>query len=373
MVDDIEGPGSLRGLSTWALRGSARLYLRPLGLGSWTGGGLLAGGPLRFDRAEIILRRQDGCMRAVASMADITDWCRANGYADACDESLTAISARRMVPGRDPASDDRSPMIMGIINVTPDSFSDGGDFFDFRRAIDHGLAMLELGADILDVGGESTRPGAEPVSPDAEIGRVLPVVEALAAVGATVSIDTRHSAVMRAAVAAGAAIINDVTALTGDPGSLAAAAESEAPVILMHMRGEPQTMQAAPDYDDAALDVYDYLAGRIDACLAAGIVRDRITVDPGIGFGKTVDHNADILRHVALFHGLGCPLLIGVSRKSFIGKLSRNEPAKDRLGGSLAAGLAAVSQGAQMLRVHDVAETRQALAVWGAVTQYQES
>lgn len=367
MVDDTEGPGSLRGLSAWAGRGPARLYLRPLGLCHGTGDHLLAGGPLGFDGAEIILRRADGIMRVTAPISDIEDWCRTNGHTDACADLLSAIGAKRAVPGRDHAPGDPLPSIMGVINVTPDSFSDGGDFLDPRRAIDHGLAMLEQGADILDVGGESTRPGAEPVSPAAEIDRILPVVEALAAAGATVSIDTRHAAVMRAALAAGAGIINDVTALTGDPDSLAAAAESDAPVILMHMRGEPRTMQAAPDYDDAPLDVYDYLAGRIEGCIAAGISRDRITVDPGIGFGKTVDHNADILRQTALFHGLGCPLLIGVSRKSFIGKLSRGEPAKDRLGGSLAAALAAVSRGAQVLRVHDVAETLQALAVWRAV------
>lgn len=374
MVDDTEGPGTLRGLSAWAGRGPARLYLRPLGLsdGIWGPDARpLAGGKLRFDRAELILRRPDGAMRAAAQLADIAEWCRSSGHADAYEACLSAICARRTVPGRTPAADDPAPVIMGIINVTPDSFSDGGDFFDARRAIDHGLGMLEQGADILDVGGESTRPGADPVSPDEEIGRVLPVVEALAAAGATVSIDTRHASVMRAALAAGAGIINDVTALSGDPGSLAAAAESDAPVVLMHMRGEPRTMQVAPDYDDAPLDVCDHLARRIETCVAAGIVRERITVDPGIGFGKTVDHNAGILRNLAVFHGLGCPLLVGASRKSFIGALSRGEPAKDRLAGSLAAGLSALSQGAQMLRVHDVAETRQAVAVWRAATSHR--
>jgi len=374
MVDDTEGPGTLRGLSACAGHGPARLYLRPLGLsdGIWGPDARpLAGGPLRFDRAELILRGPDGAVRAAAQLADIENWCRSNGHADAHEACLSAICAPRAVPGRDPGADDPPPVIMGIINVTPDSFSDGGDFFEARRAIDHGLGMLEQGADILDVGGESTRPGADPVSPDEEIGRVLPVIEALTAAGATVSIDTRHASVMRAALAAGAGIINDVTALTGDPDSLAAAAESDAPVVLMHMRGEPRTMQTAPDYDDAPLDVCDHLAGRIEACVAAGIARDRITVDPGIGFGKTVEHNTEILRKLAVFHGLGCPLLIGVSRKSFIGALSRGERAKDRLGGSLAAGLAALSQGAQILRVHDVAETRQAMAVWRAVTSHR--
>ena len=370
MIDDTEGPGSLRGLSAWAGDGPARLYLRPLGLDDGARGAgsrPLAGGPLRFDRAEIALRRDGDIRRASGPLADIEDWCRNAGHGAAYAERMTALCAPRRVPGRDPASGGPGPAIMGIINVTPDSFSDGGDFLDARRAVDHGLALLDEGADILDVGGESTRPGADPVTPDEELARVLPVIEALAAAGATVSIDTRHARVMRAALAAGAAIINDVTALTGDPGSLSVAADSAAPVILMHMKGEPRTMQAAPDYVDAPLEVYDHLERRIDACVAAGIARERITVDPGIGFGKTVAHNTRLLRHTALLHGLGCPLLIGVSRKSFIGRLSRGEPAKDRLGGSLAGALAALARGAQMLRVHDVAQTRQAVAVWLAI------
>ena len=371
MVDEPDGPGSLRGLSAFAQGGPARLYLRPLGLGDDAFGAdcrLLAGGPLQFDRAELILRRRDDTARAAAALPELEAWSRSNGFAEAYGERLAALCADRILPGRDSERRDPAPSVMGIINVTPDSFSDGGDFFDESLAIDHGLALMAQGAEILDVGGESTRPGADPVTAEEEMGRVLPVVEALARAGAVVSIDTRHAAVMRAALSAGASIINDVTALTGDPESLAVAVESGAPVILMHMKGEPRTMQAAPDYRDAPLDVYDYLDGRIAACIAAGIPRERITVDPGIGFGKTVDHNAEILRHTALFHGLGCPLLIGVSRKSFIGVLSQGEPAKERLAGSLAAGLVALSQGAQMLRMHDIPQTRQAVSVWRAVT-----
>ncbi len=371
MVDEPDGPGSLRGLSAFAEVGPARLYLRPLGLGDDSFGPdsrLLAGGPLRFDRAEVILRREDRSERAVATLPEIGSWCRSHDLAPAFEERLAAVCAPRTLPGREPQSRDPAPLVMGIINVTPDSFSDGGDFYDAGLAIEHGLGLIDQGAEILDVGGESTRPGAEPVSPEEQIRRVIPVVEALTAAGATVSIDTRHAAVMRAALDVGATIINDVTALTGDPDSLAVVVESRAPVVLMHMKGEPHSMQAAPGYADAPLDVYDYLAQRVEACVAAGISRDRITVDPGIGFGKTVDHNAEILRHTALFHGLGCPILIGVSRKSFIGVLSRGEPAKERLGGSLAAGLVALSQGAQMLRMHDIAQTRQAVKVWRAVT-----
>jgi dihydropteroate synthase len=262
------------------------------------------------------------------------------------------------------------PAVMGVLNVTPDSFSDGGDRAEARRAVDDGLAMADAGAAILDVGGESTRPGAEPVPVDEELRRVLPVVEALAARGLTVSIDTRRPRVMRAAAAAGAAILNDVTALRDDPDSLATAAALGLPVVLMHMQGEPRTMQRDPTYDDVALDVFDHLEARVEACVAAGIPRAAIAVDPGIGFGKTVAHNLALLERLALFHGLGCPILLGVSRKSFIGKLDPSglgaEP-KGRLPGSLAAALAGAARGAQILRVHDVAGTVQALAVFEAI------
>ncbi len=266
------------------------------------------------------------------------------------------------------------PVVMGVVNVTPDSFSDGGERFDADRAVEAGLALAEAGAAILDVGGESTRPGAEPVAVAEELRRVLPVVEALAGRGLTVSIDTRRPEVMRAAAGAGAAILNDVTALAGDPASLTTAAELGLPVVLMHMQGEPRSMQAAPHYDDVALDVFDALEARVAACLAAGIPRARIAVDPGIGFGKTLAHNLLLLDRLALFHGLGCPLLLGVSRKSFIAKLQAERggeagdlPPKARLPGSLAAALAGVQRGVQILRVHDVAETRQALEVWEAI------
>ncbi|HYD99325.1 MAG TPA: dihydropteroate synthase, partial [Alphaproteobacteria bacterium] len=259
------------------------------------------------------------------------------------------------------------PLVMGIVNVTPDSFSDGGDFADPARAIAHGRALRAAGADILDIGGESTRPGAAPVPVEQEIARVVPVVRALAAEGAVVSIDTRRAATMRAALAAGARILNDVTALAGDPDSLGVAAASGAPVVLMHMQGEPRTMQADPRYDDVAFDIHDHLTARIAACAAAGIPRARIVVDPGIGFGKTGAHNVDLLRQLTLLHGLGCPVMVGVSRKRFLAGLSRQEPPKERLAGSLAAALAALDQGCQILRVHDVAETVQACAVWRAL------
>ncbi len=259
------------------------------------------------------------------------------------------------------------PRLMGVVNVTPDSFSDGGDFLDPDRAIAHGLAMREAGADILDVGGESTRPGADPVSEAGELARTLPVIKGLADAGALVSIDTRRAGVMRAAIAAGAKIVNDVTALTGDDQSVAVCAELGCDIVLMHMQGDPRTMQQNPTYDDAALDIVDYMAERLMTLEAAGIPRARVAVDPGIGFGKNLDHNLRILAHIDAFHALGTPVLLGVSRKSFISKIDRDCDAKDRIAGSIAAAIAGWDRGVQLFRVHDVAETRQALAVWQAI------
>jgi dihydropteroate synthase len=265
------------------------------------------------------------------------------------------------------------PLLMGIVNVTPDSFSDGGDFARVEDAIAQGRTLMDDGADIVDVGGESTRPGSLPLPLDEERARVLPVVEALAKAGVVVSIDTRHAAVMRDAIAAGARIVNDITALAGDPGSLGVVAASGASVVLMHMQGEPQTMQKAPTYRDAPAEIVDYLRLRVEACRAAGIPNERIAIDPGIGFGKTIEHNLQLLAHVDRFVELGVAVLIGLSRKSFIGRLSRGEPPKGRDPGSLAGALAAVERGADILRVHDVAGTRQGLAVWQAIKAHRRS
>lgn len=259
------------------------------------------------------------------------------------------------------------PRVMGVVNVTPDSFSDGGETFTAEAAVRRGLRLREDGADLIDVGGESTRPGAEPVAVGEEIRRVVPVVRALAAEGVLVSIDTRHADVMAAAIDAGARVVNDVTALTHDPGALPLVASVPVSVILMHMQGEPRTMQAAPHYDDAAAEVAAWLGARADACAAAGIARHRLALDPGVGFGKTVEHNVDILARLPIYATFGCPIVIGVSRKSFIARLSRGEPPQERIAGSLAAALFAVGRGAHILRVHDVAQTRQALSVWRAL------
>jgi dihydropteroate synthase len=260
------------------------------------------------------------------------------------------------------------PQIMGILNVTPDSFSDGGRFLDAAAALAQARAMAAQGAALLDIGGESTRPGAALVPEAEEIARTAPVIAALRGAGLPLSIDTRKAAVARAALAAGAGMVNDVSALTFDAGMAGVVAAAGVPLVLMHARGTPATMQDAPVYDDVLLDVYDWLDGRIAAAEAAGIARGRIVVDPGIGFGKTAAHNLALIRGLSLFHGLGCPLLLGASRKRFIGTISGEERADRRVAGSLAVALAGAAQGVQLLRVHDVAETRAALALARAIS-----
>jgi dihydropteroate synthase len=258
---------------------------------------------------------------------------------------------------------------MGVVNVTPDSFSDGGRFFCADAAIAHGLKLIAEGADLLDIGGESTRPGADAVSVDDEIARIVPVITGLRAVtDRPISIDTRKAIVAEAAINAGASLWNDVTALSDDPAALATAARLGVPVILMHMQGEPQTMQADPRYGDVVAEVCAYLAERARLAMAAGVARAAIRLDPGIGFGKTLEHNLALLSHIDALVGLGFPVVLGVSRKRFIQGLdpSATEPT-DRLGGSIAAALAGAQAGVDMLRVHDVAQTAQALAVWQAI------
>src|SRR5882724_8783578 len=340
----------------------SQFYLKPAGLMTGTAAAnacaegaaaRLGGGPVAFNVAEVI--RRNGVARDVAAggLSALRSG-RLRDDADlsaAIEERLHAITAAR--PPLAGLTLDR-PRLMGVVNVTPDSFSDGGRYASCDAAIAHGRALMAAGADILDIGGESTRPGAAQVSPGEELARVVPVIEALASDGALVSIDTRRAAVMQAA-------------LTGDPESLPVVAQSGAAVVLMHMQGEPRTMQQDPTYRDAPLDIYDFFAERIAACAAAGIALARIALDPGIGFGKRDPHNLAILADLALYHGLGCALLLGVSRKSFIGRLSRGEDAAHRLGGSLATALAGLDRGVQILRVHDVAETAQAIAIWQAI------
>ena len=257
------------------------------------------------------------------------------------------------------------PLVMGVLNVTPDSFSDGGRFVHLEAAIEHGLAMVSAGAALIDVGGESTRPGAAPVSVAEELARVVPVVRALSAGAAVISIDTSKPEVMAQAAAAGAGLINDVRALRA-PGALAAARDSGCAVCLMHMQGEPRTMQHAPVYSDVVAEVAQFLSARLEACRAAGIPDGRLLIDPGFGFGKTFEHNLTLLRGLPLLAGLGAPLLVGLSRKSMVGTLT-GRAAGERLYGSLALAVLAALRGARIIRAHDVAATVDALRVVAAV------
>ena len=257
-------------------------------------------------------------------------------------------------------------IVMGIVNVTPDSFSDGGRYLDPAAAIAHGRELLAAGADLLDVGGESTRPGAVAVTSEEEKQRVLPVIEALASDGARVSVDTSKADVAAAALAAGAGIVNDVTAL-GDPEMAAVCAGARCGLVLMHMKGTPRTMQDAPTYEDVVAEVREFLAGRLEVAAAAGVDPERVWVDPGIGFGKTVEHNLELIARIDRIADLGRPVVVGASRKNFLGAITGREVG-ERLGGSIAVALAAVAGGASVLRVHDVAATVDALRVADAIT-----
>jgi dihydropteroate synthase len=258
--------------------------------------------------------------------------------------------------------------VMGVVNVTPDSFSDGGRFIDPARAVAHARDLIAQGADILDIGGESTRPGAQPVSAEEECARIIPVIEALKDCGVPISVDTRRAATMRAAIAAGAAMINDVTALAGDEDSMKIVADSRLPVCLMHMQGEPQSMQDNPRYNNVVEDVIHFFDEKIALCEKNDIARERIIVDPGIGFGKNLEHNIALLRNVSQFGKWGCVILVGVSRKRFIGEIADVKNAADRDPGTIAASLQAVAQGARIVRVHNVGAMTQALKVAEALT-----
>jgi dihydropteroate synthase len=256
------------------------------------------------------------------------------------------------------------PLLMGVVNVTPDSFSDGGRFFDKNAAILHAVRLVEDGADIVDIGGESSRPGALPVSVQEEMDRVLPVLQGLRDLKKPISVDTRRPEVMQEALKAGASMINDIEALQA-PGALEAVAASQCAVCLMHMKGEPATMQQAPHYDDVVAEVAGFLKNRIEAAQAAGIARERIVVDPGFGFGKTLEHNLTLLKHLSAFASMKAPVLAGWSRKSSLGKMT-GRPAGDRLPASLAMALLSLQAGATILRVHDVKETRDIVGIWQA-------
>ena len=329
-----------------------------------------AGTGLQFSGFRVMARRGDALvfdMRYSAASLREAKQHTCDSICDQIDTQLDNLGTPRppmALPGAAQALNFTKPLVMGVLNVTPDSFSDGGKFLEPVHAVAQARRMIAEGANIIDIGGESTRPGAEPVWEGEEAKRVVPVIEALKADDIPLSIDTRHSFVMDKALEAGAHIINDVTALSYDGESLRIAAASVAPVILMHSQGEPATMQDNPMYRDTLLDVYDYLSDRIEACASAGIEKSRLILDPGIGFGKRmVQDNLALINGLPLLHTLGCPILFGASRKSFIGAVTGEEDAAKRLPGSLAAAVKAAELGAQILRVHDVAESKQALAM----------
>lgn len=352
----------------------ARLYLRPAAFVDAPFGRdgqvlRLAGGLLWFSAFEVIAvageRRVAETLVPVERLSAFLDGLTLEQRA-AAEATVARIVAPRpaLTMGERVVRLDQ-PQAMAILNVTPDSFSDGGVHSDdAAAAADAGVRMAAEGAAIVDVGGESTRPGAAAVWEGDEIARVVPVIERLARGGVAVSIDTRKAAVMEAALAAGAALVNDVSALEWDTRSLAVVAAAGCPVVLMHHQGEPATMQREPHYGDVLIEVYDWLAARIAAAEAAGIARGRILIDPGLGFGKTIRHNLALLNGLALFHGLGCGILLGASRKRIIGALSNEAPVGERLGGSIALAVHGAGLGVQLLRVHDVRETVQALKVW---------
>ncbi len=263
------------------------------------------------------------------------------------------------------------PHIMGVVNVTPDSFSDGGDFLNIDKAIEHGLQLVHDGATILDIGGESTRPGAEVVEVAEEIERIVRVIEGLKGKAPWISVDTRNAKVMEAALKAGANALNDISALTHDSQSIHVAFEAQVPVFLMHMQGNPQSMQKKPHYNNVVEDIYQYLQERISICETHRIDADLLICDPGIGFGKTVEDNLLVLRNISKFHDLGVPVLLGTSRKSFIGKVANDEPVNERIPGSLASALWGLSQGVQIYRVHDVKETVQAFKIYQAISSVE--
>jgi len=342
-----------------------KAYLRPIGLlyGATASAAIaeglalpLAGGLIAFTAAELIEGTLRKAKRRLVPASELSE------LRDTDLKSLVERVTAKRPPFAGLNLD--QPLLMGIVNVTPDSFSDGGLYDTKEEAISHAATLARAGASIVDIGGESTRPGSDGVEDEEELSRVIPVIEGLNGFGAVISIDTRKAKVARAAAKAGATIFNDVSALTYDADSLKMAVETGMDVVLMHAKGEPKTMQDDPRYDDVVLEVYDYPEERVAAVSNAGVGPEKIAVDPGIGFGKTIAHNLALMANLTLFHGLGVSILVGASRKRFIGEVSQKNEPRLREPGSHAAAIAAASQGAQMLRLHDVAGTAQALEVW---------
>lgn len=354
---------------------NSKIYLQPLGIlrgcnafGAVKAGNArwLAGGPLAFNMVKIIFRqavaRQGEALVSISSLDHYV-----SGLSSFQQEVISArLNDICLVRPATKYLNWEQPLLQGIVNVTPDSFSDGGQYLCHEQAIAHARALVLAGADIIDIGGESTRPGATIVTVEEEMDRVIPVIEGLSDISVPISIDSRNSQVMERALMAGASMINDVSALSHDDRAMDYVVAVGCPIILMHAQNNPDNMQKNPEYDDVLLDVYDYLEKRLEICQNAGMDREHIIIDPGIGFGKTLEHNMALMNGLSLFHGLGVPLLLGVSRKSFIGHITGDKSPEERLAGSLAFGQMAYDQGVQILRVHDVRESRQARDIWVA-------
>jgi len=359
-----------------ANRDNSRIYVQPLGLSR----GLnvcskkfnrIAGANIHFSAIKIISRTENNLEAEIINVDQIESYLKSRPEEKSRKIRAILDQIDRVRPplklnnGQTINWDE--PFLQGVLNVTPNSFSDGGVYDDFDKSVLHAKNMIAAGADIIDIGGETTKPGAVPVSIEAEKKRTILIIEKLAHLNIPISIDSRNAEVMRDAVKSGAQMINDVSALEHDRESINTVKELDVPVILMHAQGNPETMQDNPQYDNAVLDIYDYLKARIEFCLSAGISGDKIIIDPGIGFGKTIEHNLQLLANISLFHGLGVPLLIGVSKKSFIGKLiGEVEPSK-RVPGSIAAAQTCLEQGVQIIRVHDVEEANQAVSIWKSI------
>ena len=352
-----------------------KIYVQPLGL---VRGPIhcdrvfknLTGGNIYFAAVRIISRTKQGLEEKIVSIVDLDNFFKKKSttVAEKIKTILNNIESPRgaLMLNNGSVIGWKKPVIQGVLNVTPDSFSDGGQYSDIELARPHAHEMISAGADIIDIGGETTKPGAQSVSIKSEKDRVLPVIKNLATLNFPLSIDSRNAEVMNDAIQNGAHIINDVSALGHDLKSIGVVKKEDVPIILMHAQGTPEIMQNNPQYSHILLDIYDYLESRIKMCIDAGIDKKKIIADPGIGFGKTVDHNLEILNGLSIFHGLGVPLLVGTSRKSFIGKITGEKVAENRVSGSIAAMLLCLEQGVQIVRVHDVEQATQAISVWNA-------
>ncbi|PPR78952.1 MAG: Dihydropteroate synthase [Alphaproteobacteria bacterium MarineAlpha2_Bin1] len=337
------------------------IYLAPQGFNLGQSNALTLGSSeLNFKIFKIFIRRNLKTFSFDLPFENLLDWAKENKRSEEIEEKIHLILSKRMSLH---GISFNSPSVMGVVNVTPDSFSDGGEFYLHKNAISHGENLVKHGASIIDIGGQSTRPGSESISNYEESRRIISVIDKLSKKN-LISVDTNKSQIMREAIMAGAKIINDISSLTNDKDSVKEIRSTPCGLILMHSQGIPKNMQENPKYNDVILDIFDYFEERIKFCEKHGIDRSRLIIDPGIGFGKTDYHLRRIMKYISIFHSLGCPILLGYSRKSFIARWSKLENEKDRLGGSIASVLWSLSQGIQMYRVHDVKETLQAISIW---------